>query len=108
MPLSFLYAAARTSPIEIVRRAARVAGWHASVRAAGNAFASVLAAADRFCRAYAARRLLREMRDWPDERLKDIGVTREELANAIRGAKQPFRWTPEFDPEARPISRARR
>ena len=104
MSLSLLYAAARSSPIEIVRRAAALP----LGRALRNAATAAVCTADRLCRNHAARRLAREMRDWPDERLKDIGLTRAELANAIRGVKNPFHWTPAIDPEAPPISRARR
>jgi hypothetical protein len=104
MSLSLLFAAARSSPTEIARRVAA----SPAARALRDAAVAALRAADRVCRAYAARRLAREMRDWPDERLEDIGLTRAELADAIRGVKQPFRWTPAIDPEAPPISRARR
>ena len=61
----------------------------------------VIAVANRYDRAlrnWGARRLAREMQSWPDERLRDIGVTRAELASAIEGVRRPFRWVPDHDP----------
>jgi hypothetical protein len=44
------------------------------------------------------------MQSWLDERLKDIGLSRAELASAIEGVRRPFRWQPDregppLDPE---------
>ena len=50
-------------------------------------------------RSWGARRLAREMQSWPDERLKDVGLSRAELASAVEGVRRPFRWTPEHDAE---------
>jgi len=104
MPLGLLSAAARFSPADAAARAVR----HPLARALGAVLGPAVRAADAFCRAYAARRLLREMRDWPDHRLRDIGLTRAELAAAILGVRRPYRWVPETDPDAPPVSRARR
>ena len=101
MPLAFFFAAA-SSPTEFARRAALPVA-----RALRDAAITAIRTGDRLCRDFAARRLMREMCDGPDERLKDIGLTREELANAIRGVREPFRWTPAIDPDAPTISRAR-
>jgi uncharacterized protein YjiS (DUF1127 family) len=50
---------------------------------------------DRALRAWGARRLAREMQTWPDERLRDIGLTRAEIASAIEGIRHPFQWVPD-------------
>lgn len=52
---------------------------------------------DLFLRAWGARRLVREMQAWPDERLRDIGVSRADLVGAIEGVRRPFRWVPDHD-----------
>jgi hypothetical protein len=52
---------------------------------------------DLALRAWAARRLVREMQAWPDERLRDIGLSRTEIASAIEGVRRPFRWVPDHD-----------
>ena len=52
---------------------------------------------DLFLRAWGARRLVREMQAWPDERLKDIGLARADLDAAIAGVRRPFRWVPDHD-----------
>jgi uncharacterized protein YjiS (DUF1127 family) len=52
---------------------------------------------DRMLRNWGARRLAREMQSWPDERLKDIGLSRAELVNAIEGVRRPFHWAPDHD-----------
>ena len=52
---------------------------------------------DRTLRAWGARRLAREMQSWPDERLRDIGVSRAELASAIEGVRRPFHWVPDHE-----------
>ena len=52
---------------------------------------------DRALRAWGTRRLAREMESWPDERLRDIGLTRAEIGAAIEGLRRPFRWVPDHD-----------
>ena len=52
---------------------------------------------DRALRASAARRLAHEMQSWPDERLRDIGLSRADLAGAIEGVRRPFQWVPAHD-----------
>ncbi len=52
---------------------------------------------DLALRAWGARRLVREMQSWPDERLKDIGLSRADLVHAIEGVRRPFRWVPDHD-----------
>ena len=52
---------------------------------------------DAALRAWGARRLVREMQTWPDERLKDIGLSRAELMNAIDGVRRPFQCVPDHD-----------
>ena len=52
---------------------------------------------DRALRASAARRLAHEMLSWPDERLRDIGLSRADLAGAIEGVRRPFQWVPAHD-----------
>jgi uncharacterized protein YjiS (DUF1127 family) len=52
---------------------------------------------DLALRAWGARRLVREMQTWPDERLKDIGLSRAELMSAIEGVRRPFHWVPDHD-----------
>jgi hypothetical protein len=37
------------------------------------------------------------MQAWPDHRLKDIGLTRSDIATAIKGMRRPFRWVPDHD-----------
>lgn len=94
MPLPIPCAAARVSGAGTPARLRR-AVLHPAGRALRAAFAAAAARADGVCRAYAARRLLREMQEWPDERFRDIGLTRAELANAVLGTRHPFRWVPE-------------
>lgn len=53
--------------------------------------------ADTALRAWGARRLAREMQSWPDERLRDIGLSRAELVGAIEGVRRPFHWAPDHD-----------
>ena len=48
-------------------------------------------------RAWGARRLAGDMRAWPDERLRDIGLSRADLAAAIEGVRRPFHWVPDHD-----------
>jgi uncharacterized protein YjiS (DUF1127 family) len=52
---------------------------------------------ERALRAWGARRLAREMQSWPDERLRDIGLSRAELAAAVEGVRRPFHWVPDHD-----------
>ena len=51
----------------------------------------------RAFRAWAAQRLAREMQTWPEERLRDIGLTRGALVAAVEGVKRPFQWVPAHD-----------
>jgi hypothetical protein len=37
------------------------------------------------------------MQSWPDERLRDIGLSRADLAGAIEGVRRPFQWVPAHD-----------
>jgi len=67
-------------------------GFHAR-----RAFERVWRRCDLAFRAWGARRLLREMQSWPDERLRDIGLSRCEIASAIEGVKRPFQWVPDHD-----------
>lgn len=64
---------------------------------AGRAFERVRQRCDLALRAWGARRLVREMQSWPDERLRDIGLSRAEIVGAIEGMKRPFRWVPDHD-----------
>jgi uncharacterized protein YjiS (DUF1127 family) len=64
---------------------------------AGRALARLAHRCERALRAWGARRLAREMQTWPDERLRDIGLTRAEIAGAIEGLRHPFRWVPDHD-----------
>jgi hypothetical protein len=52
---------------------------------------------ERILRAWGARRLAREMQSWPDERLRDIGLSRAELAAAVEGVRRPFHWVPDHE-----------
>ena len=52
---------------------------------------------DAAFRSWGARRLAREMQSWPDERLKDVGLSRAEIASAIEGVRRPFQWVPDHD-----------
>lgn len=72
---------------------------------ADRAFARAAARCERTLRNWGARRLAREMQSWPDERLKDIGLTRAELASAIEGVRRPYRWVPDHDARALDPSR---
>ncbi len=63
----------------------------------GRALARLARRGERALRAWGARRLAREMQTWPDERLRDIGLTRVEIASAIEGIRHPFRWVPDHD-----------
>ena len=51
--------------------------------------------ADAAFRAWGARRLAREMAHWPEERLRDVGLSRAEVAAAIAGLRRPYRWEPD-------------
>jgi uncharacterized protein YjiS (DUF1127 family) len=64
---------------------------------AGRALDRLAMRCDRALRAWGARRLAREMQSWPDERLRDIGLTRAEIAEAIEGVRRPFRWAPDHE-----------
>jgi uncharacterized protein YjiS (DUF1127 family) len=64
---------------------------------AAHRFAALLQWFGRLFRTWAARRLVREMQAWPDHRLKDIGLTRSDIATAIEGMRRPFRWVPDHD-----------
>jgi len=73
-------------------------------RAAPDGLDRALAAArpvlrflDALFRAWGARRLAREIEQWPDERLKDLGLSRAEVAAAVEGLRRPFRWQPDAD-----------
>ena len=81
----------------------------ALARAAGRRAAllaqPILRAADAVCRNWAARRVLREMQSWPDGRLRDIGLSRAELAAAVLGTRRRFRWVPESEATALEPSR---
>jgi uncharacterized protein YjiS (DUF1127 family) len=59
--------------------------------------AKLLHLADALARAWAMRRVVRELESWPDERLKDVGLKRGDVINAVRGLRRPFRWQPEAD-----------
>lgn len=73
-------------------RRLRRAGFHAE-----RTVARLAMRCDRALRAWGARRLAREMESWPDERLRDIGLARAELANAIEGVRRRFHWVPDHD-----------
>lgn len=64
---------------------------------AGRALDRLALGCDRALRAWGARRLAREMQSWPDERLRDIGLSRAELADAIEGLRRPFHWVPDHE-----------
>ncbi len=61
---------------------------------AARAFDRVWQRCDRLLRAWSARRLAREMELWPDERLRDIGLSRTDIASAVEGVRRPYRWVP--------------
>jgi len=52
---------------------------------------------DLLLRAWGARRLAGDMQAWPDERLRDIGLSRADLGAAIEGVRRPFQWVPDHD-----------
>ncbi len=58
---------------------------HRLRRWAKAATAVATAAADALCRAWTVRRILRELREMPDYRLRDIGLARSEIEAAVRG-----------------------
>jgi uncharacterized protein YjiS (DUF1127 family) len=64
---------------------------------AGRGLQRLLERADLWLRAWAARRLAGEMAAWSDERLRDIGLSRSDLASAVEGVRRPFRWVPDHD-----------
>jgi uncharacterized protein YjiS (DUF1127 family) len=64
---------------------------------AGLRFQRLKHRCDRALRAWGARRLAREMQSWPDERLRDIGLSRAEIVRAIEGVRRPFHWAPDHD-----------
>jgi hypothetical protein len=92
MLLSFLGNGLDSSATGAWRRRLRRATFHAErvARRLGQR-------CERALRAWGARRLAREMQSWPDERLKDIGLSRAELAGAVDGVRRPFRWVPDHD-----------
>ena len=49
-------------------------------------------------RAWGANRLAREIEHWPDDRLKDIGLSRADVSRAIAGLRRPYQWQPDYDP----------
>ena len=91
----------RLSPQSWGLRAGGVSLWARRLRHAGFHTSLWLQRIERRCdlalRAWGARRLVREMQTWPDERLKDIGLSRAELMGAIEGIRRPFRWVPDHD-----------
>lgn len=88
MLLSLLGQGIAPSPAHRLRRLVFRAEW---------ALARLGHRCDRTLRAWGARRLVREMQTWPDERLRDIGLTRAELAGAIEGVRRPFHWVPNHE-----------
>ena len=94
IPLSTGYGFAPSGRGAFARRLRRLA-FHADGFAA-----RAWARCDRAMRVWSARRLAHEMQNWPDERLKDIGISRAELIGAVAGLKRPFHWVPDSEPRS--------
>ena len=92
MLLSFLGNGLGSSAPGALPRRLRRAAFHA-----GRAALRLGQRCERALRAWGARRLVREMQSWPDERLKDIGLSRADLASAVEGVRRPFFWVPDHE-----------
>ncbi len=69
---------------------------HLNLRAA-RAFDRMRQRCDRALRVWDARRLAREMEMWPDERLRDIGLSRADVASVVEGVRRPYCWVPSHE-----------
>src|SRR5262249_9447226 len=92
------FSALRLSPVSAAGVALALArGWRRLRAEASFRLAPLRRRWERALRAWNARLVVRELVAWPDERLKDIGLSRAAIVSAVEGVQRPFQWVPDHD-----------